>query len=139
MSLGIKHLSQNITPDTSGIIWITDEDLDYKTPGVYEFNYLLDGMLIKSITKNSSQEQRSSKSNFFLGENFGTPLFIGHLKVKDKSDIQTMYDQMNIASPIIKEQSTIYIFNRSKNTANINILKELGKKYQNYTFKNLNI
>jgi hypothetical protein len=45
MSLGIKHLSQNITPDTSGIIWLTDDPLDYKTPGVYEFNYLLDGML----------------------------------------------------------------------------------------------
>ena len=60
MSLGIKHLSQNITPDTSGIIWLTDDPLDYKTPGVYEFNYLLDGMLIKSITKNSNENHQNS-------------------------------------------------------------------------------
>jgi hypothetical protein len=139
MSLGIKHLSQNITPDTSGIIWLTDDPLDYKTPGVYEFNYLLDGMLIKSITKNSDENHHQNKSNFFLGENFGTSLFIGHLQVIEKSDIQTMYDQINIASSIIKDQSIIYIFNRSKNTANINILKELSKKYPNYIFKNLNI
>ena len=138
MSLGIKHLSQHITPETSGIIWLTDGDLDYQTPGVYEFNYLLDGMLIKTITKNATNNE-SNKSNFFLGENFGTPLFIGHLKVTEKSDVKIMYDQMKIAISIIKENSTIYIFNRAKNTANINILKELTNKYKNYTFKNLNI
>lgn len=139
MSLGIKHLSQNITPETSGIIWLTDEDLNFQTPGVYEFNYLLDGMLIKSITKNSEEKGNHSNSNFFLGENFGSPLFVGHLKVEQKTDIQTMYKQVDIASSLIQDGSTIYIFNRSKNTANINILKELSKKYKNYNFENLNI
>ena len=139
MNLGIKHLSQYITPSTSGIIWITDEALDYKTPGVYEFNYLLDGMLIKTISQKNETESSSSKSDFFMGNNFGNPLFIAHIVVTKKDDITLMHNHLNIASSLIKKDSTVYVFNRSKNTANVNILKELSAKYKQYNFENLNI
>lgn len=138
MNLGIKHLSQNITPNTSGILWLTDEDLDYKTPGVYEFNYLLDGILIKSIS-NKTDEHKHRKSNFFLGENFGSPLFIGHVKFANKNDLELIYEHFKVAQSFLTENSTIYIYNRSKNTANVNILKELSKKLKQYNFENLNI
>lgn len=139
MNTGIEHLSQHITPNTSGIIWLTDESLDYKSPGVYEFNYLLDGMLIKSISQNSELKKEELKSNFFLGDNFGTPLFIGHTVVENKDDIKIMHNHFKVASSFIQKNTTIYIFNRSKNTANFNILKELTNKYKEYKFENLNI
>ncbi len=139
MSQGIEHLSKYITPQTSGIIWLTDNYLDFKSPGVYEFNYLLDGILIKSINYHKEQTQAQRKSHFFLGENFGTPLFIGHSVISKKDDIKQMYHHFDVAKPFINKDATIYIFNRSQNTAKINILKELQTKYKNYTFENLNI
>jgi hypothetical protein len=135
MSTGIKHLSQSITPETAGVLWLTDEELNFESPGVYEFNYLLDGMLLKKL----SQDQEKSKSNFYLGENFGSTIFIGHTIVKDRADISQMYNQISLAQPMIKEQSTIFVFNKSKNTANINLLKELSSRYKSYNFENLNI
>jgi len=139
MSLDIKHLSQHITPNTSGIIWLTDEPLDYKTPGIYEFNYLLDGMLIKGMSENIESKKRNEKSNFFLGKNFGNPLFIGHIVVGEKDDVQIIHNHFKVAESFISKDSTIFIFNRAKNTANVNFLKDLGKKYKDYNFENLNI
>lgn len=136
MNLGIKHLSQNITANTAGILWLTDEQLDFKTPGIYEFNYLLNGVLIKSIEKIDLEKQ---SNNFFLGENFGNPLFVGHIVFKDKSDLNKLYDQLKISKDFIKEDSLIYIFNKSKNTANMNILKILNEKYKTIKFEILNI
>ncbi|MAX66855.1 MAG: hypothetical protein QF441_07030 [Bacteriovoracaceae bacterium] len=135
MDLGIKHLSNAITPQSSGILWLTDEKLTYKTLGVYEFNYLLDGILIKNIANTTND----SKSNFFLGESFGNPFFIGHTIIQTKEDIANCFNHVEIAAKFIPSDSTIYIFNRAKNTAHTNILKELEKKFNVFQFKNLNI
>ena len=136
MSLGIQHLSKNLKPETSGIIWLTDEELTTNSYGLYEFNYLLDGMLVKSISSNNDKD---NKSHFFLGENFGKPFFIGHVLVENKDDIKLMYKHFDIAGSFLEENSNIYIFNKSKNTANVNILKELSQKFKKYSFENLNI
>lgn len=136
MDNSISILSQHITPTTAGIFWFTDTPLDYKSSGVYEFNYLLDGLVVKALEENV---ERNNKSNYFLGENFGNPFFIGHVVVENKSDFHTVYSHYQVAQSFIQENSTIYIYNKSKNTANINILKELKAKYPLVEFKNLNI
>ena len=136
MYKAVTHLSHFITPQTCGIVWLTDESLDYESPGVYEFNYLLDGLLVKAIEENA---ERSEPSNFFLGENFGSPFFIGHVVVGNKNDLDVVQSHFKLAESFIQDNSIIYIFNRSKNTANINVLKELSKKHKNIEFKNLNI
>ena len=133
--LGIKHLSQNISPDTCGIIWLTDDKLDYQSPGFYEFNYLLDG----SIAKNINSLHSESQTSLFFGQNFGKSFFISHNIVKDKESLKQMYNVYKVANSALRENEKIYIFNRSKNTANVNILKELSKKYSQYQFENLNI
>jgi len=139
MNFEIKHLSEHITPETSGIIWLTDDFLDYSTAGVYEFNYLLNGMLLKTISQTKEESRKPEKSNFFLGDSFGNPLFIGHAVVKNKDDIKTVYNHFQIATPLIQKKAINYLFNRSKNTANINVLQELAKKFPEWEFKNLNI
>lgn len=137
MNLGIKHLSKSITPNTTGILWLTDEPLSFKTTGVYEFNYLLNGILIESLSESS--DRNAPSQNFFLGENFESKLFIGHVVIKEKKDIQIMHQLIKLAESLIHERSQIFIFNRSKNTANVNILKELSQKYPAIIFENLNI
>lgn len=136
MDKRIPELSQHITPSTAGIIWFTDEPLKYSSPGVYEFNYLLDGLLVKSLEENT---EKPNHSNFFLGESFGIPFFIGHCVIQEKSDFKSVHTHFKLSESFIQENSTVFIYNKSKNTANINVLKELKSTYQKLEFKHLNI
>ena len=45
----INTISQLINPNTAGLISLTDENLTLETKGLYEINYLFNGLLIKSI------------------------------------------------------------------------------------------
>ena len=96
-------------------------------------------MLIKSISQELSHEKKPNRSIFFLGDSFGKPLFIGHVVVSKKEDMKIMHNHFKVAADFIEKHSTIYIFNRAQNTANVNLLKELAHKYKDYKFENLNI
>jgi hypothetical protein len=135
----IEHLSKNLSADTFGIVWLTDSTLNYDTPGVYEFNYLLDGILLKRIAQNETLPVEQRKSNFFLGQSFGKPIFISHVLVEHKNDLKLSFNHLDTALPLIEEGSKIQIFNRSKNTANLNVLKEFTNKYKQLRFEILNI
>ncbi len=139
MNLDIKHLSGHITPTTAGIIWLTDKQLNFQSPGIYEFNYLLNGILLKTISQQKEEHKKPARFNFFLAENFGNPFFIGHIIVEDKDDLKKINKHFEAANSFLKEGATIYIYNKSQNTANTNVLKELSKKYPQYEFENLNI
>lgn len=130
---GIEHLSQLINPNTCGILWLTDEPLGYDSPGAYEVNYLLDGILTKTLEQ--ANDSQVSPSNFFLGENFGKPFFVGQNVIKDKKDFTKVFDTLNVASPFITEGAQVYILNKSKNTANLNVLKELKSKNKHIDFE----
>lgn len=137
-SYEIEHLSHLVSPKTSGIIWLTDNFLGPGLAGIYELNYLLDGLLTKTLS--SKYEEKKSKSNFFLADNFGNPFFVGHSVIETKSDLENMFKHIELIAPLFKEDSIeIFIYNRSKNTANYNVLKELTAKFKHISFKNLNI
>ena len=134
----IEHLSHLVSPKTSGIIWLTDNYLGPGLVGIYELNYLLDGLLTKTLS--SKYEERKSKSNFFLADNFGNPFFVGHSVIENKDDLNNMFKHIELIGPLFeKDAIEIFIYNRSKNTANYNVLKELSKKFKHISFKNLNI
>lgn len=139
MNLGIKHLSKSITPKTAGILWLTDEGLNFKTPGVYEFNYLLNGVIIESLTKAKENNLPQESQNFFLSDNFESKFFIAHLVIDQKQDIKKMFELLKLAKSLLSNEPQILIFNRSKNTANVNVLKELSQKSPDIIFENLNI
>lgn len=134
----IDNLSHLVSSTTSGIIWLTDDALSSKLTGVYELNYLMNGLLTKSIA--AKQNTNNIGSNFFLADNFGQPFFLGHSVIDKKEDLKSIYDHIELAKPLFENTPLfIYIFNRSKNTANINILKTLSEKYKQISFENLNI
>ncbi len=142
MNTGIDHISHLIKSNTAGIIWLTDDYLGPLLVGMYEVNYLLNALVTKSISVQEDHHQ--SKSNFFLGENFENPFFVGHSVINNKDDLKNMYKHLELSLPLFSEQSDngpieVYIYNRSKNTANFNVLKELSKKYSQVNFQNLNI
>lgn len=136
---GIERLSQLINPDTCGILWLTDDVLTYDSPGAYEINYLLNGILTKTLANEEGAGARERGATFFLGENFGKPFFVGHTLIEEKKDFQKVFKSMETASPFFAAGSQIYILNKSKNTANLNVLKELKNKYKDVNFEHLNI
>lgn len=138
MKSNIEYLSRSITPTCSGIIWLTDEHLNQSISGLYEFNYLLDGLLTKSLLDQIEREEKQN-NNFFFSSNFGKPFFIGHSVIKGSQDLKQIHENLKLALPLIPEDSEIFILNKSKNTANINIEKELTQKYKNIKFEHLNI
>ncbi len=149
---GIEHLSQLIDPETCGIIWLTDEPLDYETPGSYEVNYLLNGILTKSLADKETEEEteeetdkekdrkaKEATSNFFLGENFGRRFFVLHCVVKSKPSFKEVFKNLGIADPFIPEGGQVFVLNKSKNTAGLNVLKELQNKRKEINFEHLTI
>ena len=141
MSLSIERLSKIITPDTSGIIWITDSPLTTQLNGVNEFNYLTNGLLVKSI----QEQKESNRSNhFFITDSFGSPFFVSHLSknkdLKPKDLYQKVYNQVEIAKPILsKDDCIIYVYNKSTSTDGLDLLKELSKRYNNIKFNELSL
>lgn len=134
---GIEHLSQLISPETRGIIWLTDEFLNYDSPGAYEINYLLNGAFTKTLA--NQEKGHESDSNFFLGDNFGKPFFVSHTKVSNKEDFNKVFKGLEVAMPFLFAGSQVFILNKSKNTSGINVLKELQKKRKDIEFDHLNI
>lgn len=138
MKTGIEHLSHLVSPKTSGVIWLTDDYLGPSLIGLYELNYLLNGLLTKTLSSNV--EEQVSKSNFFLAENFGNPFFVGHSVITNKDDLKNMFKHIELSTPLFEQGNIeVFIYNRSKNTANYNVLKELSNKFKEINFKNLNI
>jgi hypothetical protein len=64
----INSLSQKISPNVAGIIWLTDKKITLETKGLYELNYLFNGLLIKSII---NREDSNNKDFFFISTSFG--------------------------------------------------------------------
>jgi hypothetical protein len=132
----IEFLSKMITPNCSGIIWLTDKELDFEMSGVYEFNYLLNGLLTKSI---ANEEETNEKGHLFLAENFGRPFFISHNVISDKNDLANVQKHLEVASPLFSETAEVFVFNKSNKASNKNIVKDLSKKFKNIQFENLEI
>lgn len=138
MKTGIEHLSHLVSPKTSGIIWLTDDYLGPSLVGLYELNYLLNGLLTKTLS--SKEDKQISKSNFFLAENFANPFFVGHSVITSKDDLKNMFKHIELSAPLFENgKIEVFIYNRSKKTANYNVLKELSNKFKDISFKNLNI
>lgn len=133
MSSEIKEISKVIGHNAAGIIWLTDDELKIDSKGVYEFNYLLDGLLIKYL----KDIDKSKKSNFFLGKSFGKPFFIGHTIIEKDQNINDMFTHLEIGKHHFGENPEIFILNKSQNTGHKNVLKELKNKYPKIQFKHL--
>lgn len=134
----LVQLSNFISPHTAGILWLTDEPLNTKLNCVYEFNYLTNGLLTKSIQNKESMTKPNA--NFFVTKSFGNPFFLSHSVISEKEDIKNIYNHIEMAKPLVSEKvNEVYIFNRSSNTRNFNILKELTKRYDTIDFKTLNL
>ena len=100
MSLPERDFLQEVDPNTKLILWISDQSLNLKTPGIKECDYLCDG-LINNYLKNSTNTEINQ--NVFHSENFGSKLFIAFYKV-GKTTLADIDDVMGLIKKDEAEQ-----------------------------------
>lgn len=134
MNSSIENLSQSITPDCAGIIWLTDKNLNYSTNRVYEFNYLLDGLLTKSIT---SGQDHNDAPNLFIAQNFGDSFFVGHSVIKSINDLSKIQKHLTVVNNMITEKKFVLIYNDCSDLNIEKIFDYLSNRFSSITFNRL--
>lgn len=124
-----------VKPHTRGIIWATKEALELETAGVYEINYLLNGLLIQSLESGLSHPEK----NLFLSQNFGSPFFIGHVTLKNQNQLDSLYNHLNIVKDQLSENSEILFLCESDDKEVTNLYENLTKKFSEFKFHLKNI
>lgn len=132
----LEHLFDAIKPECSGIIWITDEALNYKLSGVYEFNYLLNGLLGQSISRENYSP--SNGNHFFLSQNFGKTFFISHWSDLNDNSLKEVKLQFKNIESSLPKPSEIFVYSTSQKIKEEQIIKNLTQTFTDYTFKKLN-
>lgn len=136
VKFSIENLSQSIPPECAGIVWLTDKKLDFSMRGVYEFNYLLNGLLTKSIVNVDSHNQ---DGHLFIAKNFGKSFFISHNIIEKLSELDRIQKHLTVVKNSINEQKVVLIYIDSEKCDNEQIKSSLSKLFKNINFDLLNL
>lgn len=130
MSLPSREFLQEIGPETKLILWISDNSLNLKTPGIKECDYLCDG-LINDYLKNSGKTEITQ--NIFHSLNFGEKLFIAFYKFS-KSTLADIDDVMGIISHHEEKKSKIILIQslEKEKEREKELLAELIRRYRQF-------
>ena len=129
-------VSKQIGPNARGIIWLTQELLSYDSPGAYEINYLLDGILAPLLDPHEREDKHAN--NFFLGESFGRPFFVVHSVVQEPRDFGKILETLELAKTCLDENSQVYLLNASNRVDTAKALDELRKTHEQVDFQAYN-
>ncbi|RLA61898.1 MAG: hypothetical protein DRQ89_10380 [Epsilonproteobacteria bacterium] len=113
-----KSLTEAITPEYLGIIWVTKDQLLEKPEKFDQIDYLFNGLITKSMAQNSS-----GKKGLFMGNSFGHPFFLAHFK----EDAPNFEKEMNEAMEMIYKLGL-----KSNKVLVISEKKFNFKKYKNF-------
>lgn len=67
----MNDLKSQVTPLTTGLIWLTKDESNIKNPHYSEIDYLLDGLLTANLKVSDSVSSR-----VIVGRNFDKPLYV---------------------------------------------------------------
>ena len=125
-----KSIKDYISPQTLGILWLSDRSLLEFSDYFYELDYLLDGLLT-NYHHQIAKDRKTTDKNFFVSQSFGGPFFLGHLiKDGDKGNANKDYDEIiSMASALNSEK----IVGESRN--NILLLGDVPKSTKQYLEK----
>lgn len=119
----------NITPfvkvHTAGIIWLTEQALTYDTKGVYEINYLLNGLLIQSLASGLSHPEK----NLYLSENFGSSFFVLH---NSGQSLDSLYNNLSLVENTLSNNKEILLVAEKRSEDMIKIINQVSKKYPDF-------
>jgi hypothetical protein len=132
----INSLSQKISPNVAGIIWLTDKKITLETKGLYELNYLFNGLLIKSII---NREDSNNKDFFFISTSFGKNFFLSQITLTENDPLKSLEQHLSLMESSVTDKDKIFIFTDSNEDMAQNYQKKISKKYQAIEFEVLKL
>ncbi|MCB9059902.1 MAG: hypothetical protein H6622_00080 [Halobacteriovoraceae bacterium] len=120
-----------IGPEAIGLIWITQDYLINVPEGLLQIDYLLDGQLIDYLN-NKDKVNRDYKKNLFIGEQFGNPFFLGHVREENNSVASDVFEILDVTKSFHLKDKIIFTYGLEKD-----ILNRCNQKYSDYTFKSI--
>ncbi len=123
----IYHFCDRVTPNISGLVWISDSELETTTEYFEEINYLLDGLLIKDYKKSN----KKIKTRFFLGKQYGKPFFVIYMK-ENEYDLKEIESHLNLAFQLNETNLDVLLID--KNQKMKNDITDLSKKFKKNSF-----
>ena len=104
-----RALTEVITPDYLGIIWVTKEKLNEK-PKIYkEIDYLFDGLITRSLTKSSP-----TKKSLYMGKSYGHPFFLAHFEENNSDFNKDMEETIKMVSKLKTNSKNILVISEQK-------------------------
>lgn len=114
-----------------GLIWITKEPLSARPMFFEAIDYLLDGMLTVHNNREINNETlKANAKSFFIGTNFGKPVFISHLVESSDKVKEDAFELTQLASKSPQGRSSFLILESSQQK----IAEKLSSKFQDLKF-----
>ena len=114
-----------------GLIWVTKEPLSSRPPYFDAIDYLLDGMLTvhnnREIQDNRNHQESKS---FFIGTNYGKPVFISHLIESSAELKEDAYELTQLASKSPQGRSSFLILESPQ----VRLAQKLSSKFGELDF-----
>lgn len=103
-TLALKNLIAQVGPNTLGIVWATEKNLNDFPPYFVELDYLLDGQLKKQINQ-IEQESFSSGPALFVNQHFLGNLYVLVLKTNPEKKISDLLNENKNTFQIMKKSN----------------------------------
>lgn len=117
-----------------GLIWVTKEPLSSRPPYFDAIDYLLDGMLTIHNNRSVENELQSSHSkSFFIGTNFGKPIFVSHLIESSDKLKEDAYELTQLAAKSPQGRNSFLILESPQ----VRLAQKLSSKFGDLNFLQL--
>jgi hypothetical protein len=114
-----------------GLIWVTKQPLSARPMFFEAIDYLLDGMLTVHNNREMSNETlKVNAKSFFIGTNFGKPIFISHLVESSDKVKEDAFELTQLASKSPQGRSSFLILESSQQK----LSERLSSKFQDLKF-----
>ncbi|TDJ07365.1 MAG: hypothetical protein E2O68_03675 [Deltaproteobacteria bacterium] len=104
-----KDLTEAITPDYLGIIWVTKDKLNRMPKLFKQIDYLFEGLLTRSMAQNIPK-----KKALYMGKSYGHPFFLAHFVENNPDFDRDMDETIKMVSKLNSSSKKILVISERK-------------------------
>ncbi len=130
------NLQNELTPETLGAFWFTNNSLAQRPKLFYHLDYFFDGLLYKHVYNGKTKKADSSSKILFISKSFERPIFLCHMQHSNKQDLyEEMINVFDVLKTMINSRRKVLILNGTSK----GYYKYLNLNFPNIEYKNIKI